>query len=342
MLVCMTMLEIRHARPNDRFAEALQRYLAEALHDDIQISRFRGRASLPAFIERSYKLYESTIADRPCVFMAAGDQSNSPTDIAKHISIVRAAFKVALVAYAASSLSAHNRARLIKQRVPFVIPGNQLYMPDLAIDLREHFRASRTINAEALSPAAQAVLLDHLLRSDTLTALPSQIAERLHYSAMSIGRAFDDLVALGLAETETVGRTRHIQFKHTGRKLFDAARSYLISPVRSVKYVKSRINHAGLLVAGESALAELTDLSRPRTPTYALAASSWKAIARDRHLVETEKLDAELAIETWSYDPSALSTSGTVDALSLYAQYKDHRDERIAGAAEQLLEHISW
>ena len=85
----------------------------------------------------------------------------TPADIAKHIDIVRNATH-ATVAFATMTISAHNRSRLIGQGVPFIVPGNQLYIPDLAIDLREHFRASRHRQADGLSPAAQTVLFHQL------------------------------------------------------------------------------------------------------------------------------------------------------------------------------------
>ena len=43
-------------------------------------------------------------------------------------------------------------------------------------------------------------------------------------------------------------------------------------------------------------------------------------------------------VETWSYDPVTLSTGYTVDPLSLYAQFRDHRAERVSMAAERLLD----
>jgi hypothetical protein len=168
------------------------------------------------------------------------------------------------------------------------------------------------------------------------------IAEHLRYSAMSVGRAFDDLAALELAVTEKHGKERHIRFKHRGRQLLDLARSYLRSPVRGVKYFKG--HHVGrpLQQAGLSALAALTDLSGPPIETYAVAAGAWKEIARDRHFVETDEYGAEFILETWAYDPLGLSDRSTVDPLSLYAQFRDHKDERVAGAAEDLLGEISW
>ncbi|CAH2409469.1 hypothetical protein [Mesorhizobium escarrei] len=323
------------------FAEALQRYLGDTLHDRIPVMEFADTGSLPSFLARTYTLYEAWIAGRRCVFLAALNNAATPSDIVKHISLIRNSVD-AIVVFATSSLSAHNRSRLVGQGVPFVVPGNQLYIPDLAMDLREHFRGLKQRHSDGLLPAAQAVLFDHLLRNDETATTPSFIAARIRYSAMSIGRAFDDLVASGLARTEKHGKERHIRFKAEGRHLLQAARDLLRSPVRSVKFVQGDHFRTMLKQAGETALAELTDLSRPSVGIFAVAASDWKAIAQASGFVETSRDQADFVIETWSYDPAALSDTNTVDPLSLYAQFRDHRDERVSMAAEQLLENIPW
>lgn len=341
MLVCVMMLEKGRAISEEPLAEALERYIGDTLHDRIRVRALEGAPSLPMFLGRAYRLYEARIAGRQCVFLATADNAPTPSDVAKHVALIRSAMD-AIVVFVASSMSAHNRSRLIGQGVAFIVPGNQLYIPDLAMDLREHFRPPKLRDADGLTPAAQAVLFHHLLRPDEDASTPSLIAKWLHYSAMSIGRAFDDLVAVRLAETEKHGKERHIRFKAAGRQLLDAARDHLRSPVRALKFVKGNLVGAPLKTAGESALAELTDLSRPRMATYAIAASDWKTVARDRGLVETDRHDADYVVETWSYDPAGLSDLPTVDPLSLYAQFKDHSDERVAAAAEQLLEGLPW
>lgn len=341
MLACATMLGNVHTITEGSFAEALARYLGDTLHDRIPITEFPAARSLPSFLGRTYVLYEAWIAGRRCVFLAALNGTATPSDIAKHISLVRNTVD-AIVVFATPSLSAHNRSRLIGQGVPFVVPGNQLYIPDLAMDLREHFRAPKQRHEDALSPAAQAVLFNHLLQYEDNATTPSLIAARLRYSAMSIGRAFDDLVASELAHTERHGKERHIRFKAEGRQLFEAARELLRSPVRSVRFVEGDHFRAPLKQAGETALAELTDLTSPPIRVFAVAASNWKAIAQASGFIETSQDQADFVVETWSYDPAALSNTDTVDPLSLYAQFRDHRDERVSMAAEHLLESIPW
>lgn len=323
------------------FAEALERYLGETLHDRVRVHRFRDLGNLPIFLERAYDFYECKLVGRQCVFIVAGESIPTPSEITKHVALVRSAIDDAVVVFAAASLNAYNRSRLIAQTVAFVVPGNQLYIPELAMDLREHFRAPRPRSDDGLSPAAQAVLFHHILCLDERATTPSAIAKRLRYSAMSMGRAFDELVAAGLAKTGKRGKEKHLRFTADRRVLLDASHSLLRSPVRSVKYIRSdRV--PDLKRAGETALAELTDLSRPRTDTYATAASDWKAIAKAYDLVEAGEIEADFAVETWSYNPAGLSAAPTVDPLSLYAQFRDHRDERVSMAAERLLENVSW
>jgi len=327
-----------------RFREIfeLTRYLRATLHDNrIRVHKLESTKSLPVFLARAYKFYEAELAGRRCIFLSARSRAATPADIAKHIALVRTAIH-AIIIFATPSLSAHNRSRLIAQGVAFVVPGNQLYIPELATDLREHFRAPKWQAEGGLSPAAQAVLFDHLLRRDEHSTIPSAISKRLHYSAMSIGRAFDELIAFGLATLQRRGKEIHLEFGESGRPLLEAARNFLRSPVRAVRYVRNSEAVSILKLAGESALAELTDLSRPRMDTHAIWSTNWKSFAKTSAAVEVDETEAEFAVETWSYDPAGLSDGRLVDPLSLYTQFWDHSDERIAMAAEKLLENFSW
>lgn len=66
--------------------------------------------------------------------------------------------------YVTDALASYERKRLIEQKVPFIVPGNQLYLPELGIDLREYFRQRAGSAESPLSPSAQALLITALLR----------------------------------------------------------------------------------------------------------------------------------------------------------------------------------
>ena len=319
------------------FAKALERYFERTLHDKVRIHEIDEAVSVPVFLERTYAFFKARIVGKPFVLIAARENAATPADIAKHVSLVRAAVDSDVI-FAAPSLSAHNRSRLIARCVAFVVPGNQLYIPELAMYLRENFLAPKPRSVERLSPAAQAVLFHHMLRLDEFAVTPSAIAQRLRYAPMSIGRAFDDLVASGLATTEKRGKERQIRFNAGRRELMETARPLLRSPVRSIKHIRDNRPVPNLKLAGESALARLTDLAPPQTETFAVAARNWKEIAQTLEFVEGDEFEKSFTVETWSYDPAGLSDASVVDPLSLYARFHDDRDERVSLAAQTLLE----
>ncbi|MGI9228903.1 MAG: hypothetical protein ACR2P9_03490 [Gammaproteobacteria bacterium] len=324
-----------------QFVATLEQHISHTLHYPIRVAAVGVAPSLPVFMGRMYQFYEGHLFGKRCIFLVSLGDATTPAEIAKHIGLVRAV-EDAIVVYAAQSLSAHNRARLIKHGISFVVPGNQIYFPELEMDLREHFLTIRKIHTARLSPATQTVLFHHLLRLDSAAITPPLLAAQLHYSAMSIGRAFNDLAATGFAHIERRGRERHIQFDSERRRLLNAMRDFLRNPVRSERFVRGRPVKGVLKLAGESALSELTELSAPPITTFAVVASDWEKIAQDHNLIEVGLREADCIVELWAYNPAALSDSSTVDPLSLYAQFHDRRDERVAMAANKLLEDIAW
>lgn len=326
----------------DRFTERLSAYLRATLHVAVGLSPWERTGSLPTFVARSYRFHRAHIVGHQCLFIARRSvDETTPGEIGRDVEVVQTAFE-GVVVFAAQSISATMRARLIARGVPFAVPGNQLYIPQLAIDLREHFR-SRPARGEHLTPAAQIVLFHHILSGGEEQPTPTTLAERLHYSAMSIGRAFDELASRNLAHVEKHGREKQLVFNTDRRTLLEVSRTLLRSPVRGVHAVRFNRATPAMPLAGESALAKLTNLAPPRLPTFAIPASDWMRFFESRGISDLlYEYEGDAIIETWRYDPTRLGNDHIVDPLSLYAQYWDHQDERLAQAAEHLLETIAW
>lgn len=324
-----------------RLAEQITAYVSRTLRVQIKLDPLDAPPQLPVFIGRAYRFFEAYIAGRSCLLMLTRHEIDTPGDIAKHMRLVGEVSDKIVIA-GVSALSARDRSRLIGQGVSFIVPGNQFYVPELGMDLREHYRAQKLRPADGLSPAAQAVLFHHMLRRNEMATTPSDIARDLRYSSMSIGRAFDDLAAVGLAVTEKSGRERHLRFREDRRDMMESVRTLLRSPVKSRKLVWGPHSRPSIKRGGESALSELTDLSPPKLVIYAIAATDWKGFAASFEYRNDGFEAADFALETWSYDPAGLSDTDIVDPLSLYAQFWNHEDERISMAAEQLLEHVPW
>lgn len=344
MLVCEIML-VRNLRPaiGGDLAEKLRDYIAVTLHQPVALGRWDGSAGLPTFLSHRYDFHSGSVANQPCLFAIDLNGANAtPAEISKHIARISDGFKGSVI-YVAHRLSSDRRSRLIAHGVPFVIPGNQLYIPALAIDLREHFRARPKRHLEQLSPVAQVILFHYLLRVDERQDTPSRLSEALPYSAMSIGRGFEELLSQQLVTISKRGRTKRIEFIDEGHALLDAARPLLRNPVRGQRYIRDT-EFPGAERAGETALAACTELSPPRVTVAAIHIYKWWEFSKRMpdNFLAAHAEEAGSLLELWHYDPRILSINGVVDPLSLYAQFWDHTDERVSKAAQDLLEQIAW
>lgn len=327
-------------QPDDAadFAKQLRAYIEVTLHQPVRVAHWIGATGLPVFLSHRYDFLTGSISRQPCLFAVdRGTIHVTPTEVSKHLVHIERVFD-GIVIYAAQRLSADRRARLVANNVSFVIPGNQLYIPQLALDLREYFRARPKRRQAQFSPVTQALLFYHLL------SLPQPPEVFLgSYSTMSVWRAYEELRQLDLVKISKRGRANRVDMIAEPRQLLDMAGPFLRDPARSRKYVGTGSMSAGIMQAGESALAALTNLSPPALPVYAVHYKEWSNVIAKSNLTLVEHdEDAKSVMELWHYDPKILANAGIVDRLSLYAQFQHHPDERIAKAAEDLLEHISW
>jgi hypothetical protein len=326
----------------DRLLRETIAYVHTILDASFVVETNEHNGQLPLFLEERYVLLTARVFDRHCLLMIPRQGSaDTPAAIAKHRDQVRKFMKAGIVILVTSALSNHNRHRLIAHRVPFIVPGNQFYVPELGLDLREHFRADRDMPPETLTPAAQLIVLAALLGHELDGQTPTSLAHRYNYSVMSMSRAVDELHAIELAAVDAVGKRWSFVMRLSGQALWKRAAAMLRSPVRKRRRIARPSEELRALIAGESALAKLTALSEPPVEVRAIAASEWKALATRYHLDRPAGWNEEMIeLETWSYDPALLSQSQTVDPLSLWLSLPDSPDERVHQAKDELLRRV--
>jgi len=320
-------------------------YLSRTLHAQTS-GVFEEISGIPLGISHGYITARYQILGNDCVFLIEKpDSSKTPSAIAVDAAKVEV-ITGHLAVFVTEQMSSYWREQFISKGTAFIQPGQQCYIPQLAIDLREHFRKRLNRSLEdKFSPITQLVLFYLLLHGEgAISPTASRLAELLDYSPMSIGRAYQELGARSICDIRKEGREKRLGFASSKAEIIERSRQFMISPVRKSLYLeKYREVIPTLHVAGESALAERTMLSAPSIPVRAIAPDRWK---RGRaHEVWREAVDPEGAIiivEIWHYDPTLLSTDSVVDSLSLYAQFNRSDDPRLEGAAEELLEKMSW
>ena len=84
-------------------------------------------------------------------------------------------------------------------------------------------------------------------------------------------------------------------------------------------------------------------INPPRIPCFAVGPKDWKILQTGQFGPEVEFAeDANFSVDVWRYDPDIVTGENQADPLSLYMQFQGHSDERVAGAAAQLLEGLPW
>lgn len=323
-------------------AQKFEKYLFENLGVSIAIKKWRKEKGLPLFLRDLYNFYECQLLHESCLVMEARHEEEiTPATIRKHMQQIEEMWRHEII-YLHPSISSYNRKRLIEHKISFVVPGNQMYLPLLGIDLREHIKGMRLVKKK-ISPSTQAVILFVLYNWPREGLTPSRLAQLIKYTPMTLTRVFDEIETTGLGNVEMESRERILHFEMDRKSLWEKSLDLLCSPVR--KRVKISMLHdtLSLLLAGESALSHRSMLAPPSRPTYAVSTRDWKVLQLNKEITELKIHEPGSAeIEIWKYDPELFAREGVVDPLSLYLSLKNTEDERVEMALDTLLEKFQW
>lgn len=325
----------------DKMVEELKRYLLATLGIEVEVRHFPGAVNYPAYLRDGYRFFSMKWLKGICLLMAGEkDAVFTPAVISKHLEQVCGRCGMEVV-YVTDAISSYDRKRLIEHKVPFVLPGNQMYLPFMAVDLRELLK-TRSIKRPALRPATQLLVLYALYQGKKLTFTPAEVASILEVSAMTMTRAFDELAALGIGEHTVAGKNRCLRFAVNRGELWKQIRPYLKTPVKKRVYVTG-LNFKTALSAGYTALAHWSMINAPENRTVAVSYNDWKdLVGEDRVSVIPAHDRGAVEVEVWKYPPNRFSHDGCADKISVYLSLKDSHDERVQSALDDLLRSFKW
>lgn len=316
---------------------SLEKYLKEIIGITIAPVLWKGSEMLPIFLRDSYYFYEGVVAGCKVLFMIdKSDEKLTPSSIKTHISLMRERWGAEVV-YVCNTISSFDRKRLIDYKIPFIVPGNQAYLPMTGIDFREHFRKTIT-KKSVLSPSTQAFMLYVIIKNDYGPYTPKTASEKTGYAMMTMSRSFDELSAASIGVHSLSGKERQIRFEDGKAGLWEKIKPYLQSPVKKRILCYGEIPEHSY-IAGLSALSEYSNLAEPEKQVFAIYSDRWKLLDKKN---TSQSSGREIEIELWKYNPELLSENNSVDQLSLYLSLKDDPDERVQSALEQMMENVKW
>lgn len=241
------------------------------------------------------------------------------------------------------AITASVRNRLVDMRVPFIVPGTQLFIPEVWMELQNKYPGmSGSKDAKTFTPTAQLMLLYHLQRESIESLAGKALAERLGCTAAMISKCREEFEQKELCELVRVGKSIHMQFQTRGRALWEQALPYLSSPVQERHWVQHTQENKPLY-AGITALSERSMLADDRIPTICLHRNRFNKDLKAGTLQTCPDADqAQFKLEVWTYNPKVLSRHGHIDTLSLWLSLRVDPDERVQGQLANLQEDIEW
>jgi len=309
--------------------------------------------TLPMYINETYRLYKSAFFKTDIILAElknADELSIQQTE--KQVQQIRNILNQKVVVVL-ENVPAYNRKRLIEKGINFIVPGKQLFLPELLMDLRETYthRGAKQ-KKETLLPSAQFLLIYHLIHQNQNWKLEEhpfkEIARKLNYTPMAITNAIDNLKYHDLVEV-TGEKEKFIRFRYDRRELWTVAnqQNLMVNPVLKTVFVDEKPKDILLLQSNASALPEYTDLNPAKQQYYAIEKTVFYGLQKINGLVNPNEHEGRVALEIWKYNPLTLAEGfpndlPVVDPLSLYLSLKDSRNERVEMALEQITENFIW
>ena len=309
---------------------------------------------VPYTIRDSYKTYDLKMpmgksSAFNIMLLVSRDEFAYPgiVSLQKHIELVHKVTNQVVV-YVCRSLSIQERHSLITHQVNFIQPRFQMFIPEIALDLRESFRLRREQSElSALFPAAQAMLLSCLYAGKPYEAYftTNALLGDLNYSRVTLSKAVEQLTSLEVitpAKSELPWKT--YAFNGTPAEVFRKAKRYLRSPVRKrIGITRNTLPMAtDVYLAGEAALAKYTMLAEPKQAVWGMTKKVFNdMLALDAFEVIDSLDEIEEWVEIWAY-PSLTERHYIADAASLYLSLEENPDERIQTALDELKQQVNW
>lgn len=319
----------------------MKKYLAEIFGLSVKIEEWGGKSKLPLYLRNKREYFVLSMGDVQSILVKNNSGNFNVSGFAKEMQEIEKYSEMSVILWL-DAISTYQRNALIKNRIPFIVPNSQIYVPELGMSLKE-FCAGKRERVEKMSAAAQFLLLYFIYQKKYEEKSQSEIAESLNMSAMNVSRAVRELQELGLLKTRREGTSKLIKAVAIGRELYQLSSVYLQSPVQKRIYVSLNYFDMSLPLAGETALAKQSMLNYPKCTVYAMDKKLVKDIPKEA-IVEPKLLKDNdyVEIELWKYNPSVYASDEMVDIVSLVQSLKDVEDERVEMQIEDITEEYNW
>lgn len=287
---------------------------------------------IPLFVSNNFDIKRACINGIDCLCLIPYDSLPNVDALKKQIKYIQNVDNLP-VFLQLDNISTFRRDNLIENDIAFILKDQMVFLPFMmTLITNKNFNVVEKI--DKLTTTAQ-LLFIWILYQDSDKYYISEALEPLNTTNMSLTRAYRQLAATGLFNEHKGGRKIYLTSDLNKIDLYMAMKPYLKSPVIKEKYIFTKDLNCQMYKASDSLLSDLTFISQPRLPVYAVYKNNMKDVATQDELIQ---YGLQVKVQIWDYNPLIFSKDNkAIDNISLITSYLDDDNERIEKEIEQLL-----
>lgn len=288
------------------------------------------KSILPLYIVSNYQFYTAYIENIRCIVIIPIEELPTLPSFKKQIQKIRVIDDVPVVLYS-KTISFYRRKSLLENHIPF-ITDKQTFLPFIGTLLVNEKEPKKIKDKFVYS--TQLLFLAYMYNHEKKVYV-SDLSKSLPFSAMTLSRAVKQLEMTDLFLVYKDGVNKVIESKYSYKELFEHIQHYLLTLVRQVGYMNQFLVTDYMVLAGETALSEMSMLNPSRFRTYAVYEKDFDKTQLIDELIDPE---VQVKVEIWAYDPQLFTHTNIADTLSIVLSLKENKDERIEEVLEDILE----
>jgi hypothetical protein len=298
------------------------------------------KVPLPLYIASAYDFYTSTILGIRCIFAIAKKDNFKFLEIKRQHELIQKNFNTP-VAFVFNNIRYDLTTKLIREKIPFVNLGKQIFMPFILINLKQNQKISISVNNNVkktkLSPTAEAIVIGEILRQGISGKTGKEISKLINASPMTVSRALFELQKHNYCKLMQSGNKKTVMFVDK-KRLWQLVKDNFNTPVdRTIFVQRSQSLEKHTVKAGTTALSKLGMLAESTTTVLAIYKKDFLKLVKNSKIEFCNEDEAPFIIEVWNRRPFLWSENKMVDPVSLYLSIKSNNDERIQLEIKKLL-----
>lgn len=319
----------------------IQECLEQITGDKASVKEYDAKGKVSLFLAGSYTYYLVNILGVD--FIAVQPLENyTILQIQKHLHTIEEKTGYRAV-YIAEVITSYKRKKLITSLIPFISLEGQLFLPFLGMYLEEKRKKNEEKRfVKRFTPAMQFIYL-MILYSHKASVTQEEICKASGLSAMTVSRALEAFVDIGLLTYKIVGKTgrKKIYRCEDKKRYFETGRDYLTNPVKRSFYIQEIPEGMKLYTSGLSAVSDKTMLGEPEHLIVAASPEQESELLKYKIPQEIGIEESYPEVQVMKYNVEALAKDGYVDVVTIIWSLIE-KDDRIELAIDELMEEYDW